>query len=113
MCSSQIARNLPSRTQDAGSVKQVGWVWRGQQRQAARVNKAMVVNLYAGICKYGVTNVHIVAGTSKLASGFKNKKGQVARNITASEYRHVVSSTLLPEARRLFTGAGVSHFVIM
>jgi transposase-like protein len=95
------------------SVKQVGWVWRGQQRQAARVNKAMVVNLYAGVCKYGVTNVHSVAGTSKLASGFKNKKGQVARNITASEYRHVVSSTLLPEARRLFTGAGVSHFVIM
>ncbi len=45
---------------------------------------------------------------------FRNLKGQTAKNITSEEYKEVVSKTLLPEGRRLFTqGAGVSTWTIM
>ena len=35
------------------SIKHVGWVRKAQERQAARVEHAMVVNMYAGITKWG------------------------------------------------------------
>lgn len=41
-----------------------------------------------------------------------NKKGAQSKNITAAEYRDVVAKTLLPEGRRLFSGAGVSTWVL-
>ena len=41
------------------------WVRRGSTRQAATVNHPQCVNVYAGITKYGVTKLHVVAGSSK------------------------------------------------
>jgi transposase len=55
-----------------------------------------------------VTVVHMVAGTSKHKSDHKNKKGSPAKNITASEYREVMTKTLLPEGQKLFTTQGIS-----
>ena len=88
------------------SVGRVAWVQKGQTRQAAAVNHPMCINIYAGISKYGVTDIHVVAGSSKHRSTFLNKQGKQAKNITASEYEHVLDTTLLPEGSRIFTTAG-------
>ena len=67
------------------------------------MNKPLAVNLYGGITKFGViTKAHLVAGTSKMATEFKNKKGHGAKNITAAEYKQVVAETLFPEGKRIF-----------
>jgi hypothetical protein len=94
------------------SVKRVQWVRKGEQRQAYRPNNPMVVNMYAGITKHGVTKAHLVTGTSKLKTSYKNMKGQPSRNITSAEYVDVMLATLLPEGARLFTSAGVSGWVL-
>ena len=96
-------------------VHPVTWVVEGSKRRRRRarsVNHAQVVNVYAGICKYGVTRFHVVAGTSGHHTAYKNKKGQVARNITASEYEAVVKQTFMPEGTRLFSNQGVSTWVL-
>ena len=93
-------------------VQPVTWALRGQKREAPSVNHALVVNVYAGITRHGVTDFHVVAGTSQHLSTYKNKKGQGARNITAEEYRGVVKTTLLPGGRRMFSTQGVSTWVL-
>ena len=48
------------------SVSQAKWVQKGQRHEAPTVNHPMTVNVYAGITMYGVTKLHMVAGTSKI-----------------------------------------------
>ena len=43
-------------------VRHMEWVKKGQKRQAYTPNHPMVLNVYAGITKYGVTKVHKVTG---------------------------------------------------
>jgi hypothetical protein len=87
-------------------VARVRWLRKGEQHDAPAVNHAMVVNVYAGITVHGVTKCHVVTGTSKRNTSYHNKKGGVAKNITAEEYRDVVKHTLLPEGERLMSGQG-------
>lgn len=84
------------------SVQPVTWVRHGECREAHMPNHPLCVNVYAGLTWYGVTKLHIVAGTSKHKSMYKNKLGATARNITQAEYNTVLTQTLLPEAERLF-----------
>jgi hypothetical protein len=93
-------------------VKPVAWVLKGSTSQAYTVNHPQVVNLYAGLTKHGMTKCHIVAGSSKHKTQHKNKKGEKAKNITASEYTEVLKSTLLPEATRIYSTMGVGSFVL-
>ena len=93
-------------------VKRVEWVEEGSQREAAAVNHPSCVNVYAGISMHGVTACHVVAGTSKHKSTHTNKKGEAARNITASEYKDVLMHTLLPKGSQLFGGKGVDCWVL-
>jgi Helix-turn-helix domain/DDE superfamily endonuclease len=93
-------------------VRRAEWVRKGERRVANRPNKPQVCNMYAGITKWGVTKPHFVTGTSKLATMYKNQKGQPARNITCAEYKDVLSQTLLPEGRRLFNQQGISGWVL-
>jgi hypothetical protein len=93
-------------------VKDREWLLSGQQRQAGKVNHASVVNIYAGITRWGVTKCHIVAGTSKHKSVFKNKKGDPSKNITSAEYKEVVQNTFLPEGKRLFSTQGIATWVL-
>ena len=94
------------------AVKMVRWELAHDARQVEegvyQPNRPQVVNIYAGITKFGVTAVHVVAGTSKHKTGYKNKKGQGAKNITQHEYESVLSKTLLPMGRRIFGTQGVS-----
>jgi len=92
-------------------VKAVKWVLEGEEHQAVAVNHPQCVNVYAGITKHGVTVMHIVAGTSKHKTTFKNKEGDTASNITAAEYQHVMTVTLLPEGKRVFSTQGISSWV--
>ena len=92
-------------------VRHMEWVKKGQQRQAYTPNHPMVLNVYAGITKYGVTKVHKVTGSSKMKTNFKNKQGKEARNITSAEYAKVLEDSLLPEGCRLFNQKGISNWV--
>ena len=71
-------------------------------------NHPQCVNLYCGMSKYGVTAVHIVAGTSKHKTSHATKQGKAAKNITTAEYKEVVQNTLLPGGKKLFTQQGIS-----
>jgi hypothetical protein len=93
-------------------VKPTKWVRKGTKSVAHKVNHAQVVNLYAGITKWGVTKCHIVAGTSKHKSIYLNKKGQGSKNITSAEYRDVLKNTLLPEGRRIFGNQGMGTWYL-
>lgn len=93
-------------------VKPYQWVREGEKPEAAGVNHPQVVNIYAGITRHGVTSCHVVAGTSKHKTPFKNKKGVAARNITAEEHLAVVETTFLPEGRRIFSHQGISSWVL-
>lgn len=80
------------------------WITCSDRYEANTVNHAQSVNLYAGITPYGMTASHIVAGTSQHKTPYKTKKGIAARSITSQEYADVLTHTLLPEGRRLFSG---------
>lgn len=75
-------------------------------------NHAQVLNVYAGISKYGVTAAHVVTGSSKHTTTYTNKQGKEARNITTQEYRDVLQHTLLPEGQRLFSTQGISSWTL-
>lgn len=92
-------------------VHPVVWLRKGSKAQAFAVSHPQSFNVYAGLCKYGMTACHPVAGTSKQKSPYKNKDGQQAKNITMDEYPNVLKSTLLPEATRIFTTQGIGSWV--
>jgi len=94
-------------------VKPTEWVLEGTQRQATAVNHPLSFNLYAGLTKYGMTVHHQVAGTSKAKTMYKNKKGEVAKNITSQEYTDVLGETLFPEGQKLFSTQGKPTWVFM
>ena len=91
-------------------VHHVTWVKRGERREAFTPNHPLCVNVYAGLTWYGVNKLHIVAGSSKHKTTFKNKKGSVAKNVTQAEYKEVLMETLLPEAERIFRSNGASSW---
>jgi len=87
------------------------WLRAGDRWEASKVNHASCINFYAGVSPYGVTKIHCVTGTTGLPAhdppymtkGKSKKAGpQLAKNITAMEYRDVLIQTLLPEGLRLF-----------
>jgi hypothetical protein len=78
------------------------------QRSVFQPNHAQVLNVYAGISKYGVTPVHVVAGSSKHTTSYMNNKGKAAKNITAQECRDVMKKTLLHGDQMLFSVQGIS-----
>ena len=92
-------------------VKSGQWLKKGQRRRARRVNHAQVCNVYFGISKWGTTKVHFVCGTSKMRSQYKNKKGELAKNITAAEYEDVVAG-MLQEANKVFSAEGVRFWTL-
>lgn len=89
------------------SVGPVTWTMGDRERTASHVSNPVAVNVYAGITRHGMTRCHIVTGTTGHRTTYFNKKGQPSRNITAAEYRDVVTNTLLPEGDRLFKVRGV------
>lgn len=98
------------------AVRPVTWVEEGNEegdeREAATVNHPKCVNLYAGICRYGVTACHLVAGTSKSKSHHYNCKNEEAKNITSSEYAEVLKNTLLPWGTKIFGMQGISSWFL-
>lgn len=93
-------------------VRGVRWSLAGKPTTAFTVNKPKCVNMYAGLTAYGVTKAHLVTGTTGMTSGFKTKRGNLAKNITTDEYKAVLLETLLPEGNRIFSGQGISSWVL-
>jgi hypothetical protein len=72
----------------------------------------MCVNVYAGITWFGVTKLHIVAGSSRHTTQYKNLKGVPAKNITRHEYVDVLKDTLLPEGQRIFRSHNMASWTL-
>jgi molybdenum-dependent DNA-binding transcriptional regulator ModE len=92
-------------------ISRVEWVRNGAEREAAAVNHAQVVHVYAGISRYGVTSCHIVSGTSNFKSGYMTRSGKAASGVTAEEYAVVLKNTLLLDGTRIFRNQGVLGWV--
>lgn len=94
------------------AVRPARWFKKSKQHEdvAFKPNHPDCYNVYGGITRHGVTRLHPVTGTSKLHTDYKNLQGQKSRNITKAEYTDVVRNTLLPEGRRIFSAAGISHW---
>jgi len=94
-------------------VKPFRWVLEGEEGDDVfQPTNPQCVNVYAGITPYGMTAMHIVAGTSKHQTEHKTQKDKTARNITKSEYKEVLMKTLLPEGTKLFEQAGINKWYL-
>jgi hypothetical protein len=84
-------------------VKMVRWRLggNGERDEVFQPTNPQCLNIYAGISRYGMTGVHVVAGTSKHITRYVTKKGTSARNITSAQYGDVLRKTLLPTGERL------------
>jgi hypothetical protein len=94
-------------------VKPVTYGFEGEPRRITKVNHPKVLNVYAGISKYGVTDMIEVAGTTGRKSEYFNKKHAESRNITSAEYKDVLSKGLLPSALKKFRNQGKSFFCFL
>ena len=96
------------------SVQSCRWLRKSKKHEdgAFRANRASVYNVYGDVTRYGTTKLHPVTGTTGMKSAHKNLQGQAARNITQSEYQDVLTSTLLPEGRRIFSGQGLACWTL-
>ena len=92
-------------------VQPVQWVEEGQVYELPVSSNPLCVNVYVGLTKYGTTGMIMVAGTSKAKSPFTTKKKQQARNITAAEYGHVLTTFLLPQGQELMSANGHTSWV--
>ena len=99
-------------TYPGAHVNKVSWVRKGQKRVAFKADHAMGLNVYAGLTTFGMTKPHLVAGTSKMATTFVNKKGDQAKNITSAEYEMVVMKTLLPQGKCIMGSQGITSWVL-
>ena len=78
---------------------------RGEPKPRVRkVNRPWAFNVYIGLTVHGLTRAHVVAGSDSHKGSYTNKRGQPARNITASQYTDVLTQTFIPEGRRLLLG---------
>ena len=95
-------------------VRSVRWLHRSKLHEdgAPRPNRPSVYNVYGGVTRYGTTKLHSVTGTTGQKGPFVNKKGHAAKNITQGEYEDVLTRTLLREGRRIFSGQGMSSWVL-
>lgn len=93
-------------------VLRVTWCRKNEKPRAFSVNHPQSVNLYAGICKHGVTTCPIVSGTSKYKTPYKTKSGKAAKNIVTEEYAEVLKNTLLPEGNTLFDNNGQHTWIL-
>lgn len=55
---------------------------------------------------------HVVAGTTGYKIKYTNQKGTQSRNITAAQYKDVLTQTLLPAGRRIFLSQGMGSWVL-
>ena len=84
------------------SMETVTWVVGSGRRAALMPSHPKSMNVFAGLTPYGLTGLHIVAGTTGKASRHTTLSGERSKNVTQAEYGDVLASTLLPEGERLF-----------
>lgn len=95
-------------------VKATRWSLKSKRHEDAvyKPNNPSVLNVYAGLTAHGVTKMHAVTGTTGLVTNFLTVAGNSSRNITSHEYRHVGSTTLLPDGKRIFGQKGETQWVL-
>jgi hypothetical protein len=95
------------------SVAAVQWVAGDSPPPSAFTpNHPSCINVYCGLTIHGVTRVHVVAGTTGHKTSFTNKRGDTAKSITKQEYHSVLTTTLLPEGKRIFGTQGYCSWIL-
>lgn len=94
------------------AVRGNAWKEDDEQHVAARVNHGQTFNVYCMLTPAGMSQVHIVTGTTGFKSQYKNQKGQPSRNITKQEYRDVLKNTFLPQGTELFRRLNVTRWYL-
>jgi hypothetical protein len=78
------------------------WVRRSKENTQHVHKTSIQVHVYGGISWHGLTDLHVVSGTT----GFKRDPAigekKTTRGVGALEYQHVLTTTLLPGARDIF-----------
>jgi len=75
-------------------------------------NHPQCYNVYGGITPFGATKLIPVTGTSGMKCVYLTKQGKQGRNITAAEYKVVVSEGLLPCGQGKFSIGYVPNWVL-
>lgn len=92
-------------------VDTVQWRFVGSRVRREIVSTAQCANVYLGMTKFGCTKPVLVAGSSDKVHTFLTKKGSPAKNITASEYKEVLTKHLLPQGQLLMRRNGQRSWV--
>lgn len=81
------------------------WTRIGSKPVEYRVRKGQQLHVYAGITRYGATELVRVTGTTGLAPRFTKPRGvEKHRGVGAREFQQVLRRTLLPQAKELLRG---------
>jgi len=71
-------------------------------------NPPQCVDVYAAITGFGVTHVHVVAGTSQYSCPHTTEQGKPPDNITPGEYKEVLKATLLRGGQNMVFAQAIS-----
>lgn len=87
------------------------WVMKGTKPVLSKPNKSQQLHVYAGISKYGVTQLIRVTGTSGHPKKYyrydrKAKADVQMTGVGAEEFQYMLLNELEPEVGQLFAGAG-------
>lgn len=81
------------------------WVKRGERRVVQKVRKGQKLHVYAGITRYGATQLFKATGTTGLAKQYfrTNKQGVVVPydGVGAQEFQDIMRKRLVPQAERI------------
>lgn len=87
------------------------WVPKGTRPVQPKPIKSQKVHVYAGICKYGKTNLVYATGTTGLRKRYfkparPGKKRVAYDGVGAAEFQDIMKQHLVPEARAMMQRAG-------
>jgi transposase len=81
------------------------WAFPGQRRVVATVKHSQKVHAYAGISRYGVTELVFVSGTTGRVSPYINPKTRKPHSgVCGAEYEEVIAPKLISDGQKVFDG---------
>jgi transposase len=81
------------------------WAFPGQRRVVATVKHSQKVHAYAGISRYGTTELVFVSGTTGRVSPYTNPKTRKPHSgVCGAEYEEIIAPKLISDGQKVFNG---------
>ena len=81
------------------------WSFPGNRRVVVTVKHSQKVHAYAGISKYGATELVFASGTTGRVSPYTNSKtGRPYAGVCGAEYEEIIAPTLISDGQEVFNG---------